>query len=61
MESTDRERSGFIKQHFRKDLTDPLLYDLVLNASRLSVEECAGIVIEALLRLQAREALVKQR
>jgi len=60
MESTDRERSRFIKQHFRNDLTDFLLYDLVLNASRLSVEECAGLVIEALLRLQARRAPVKQ-
>ena len=60
VESTDRERSRFIRQHFRKDLTDPLLYDLVLNASRLSVEECASIVIETLLRLQARNASVKQ-
>ena len=60
VESTDRERSRFIRQHFHKDLTDPLLYDLVLNASRLSVEECAGIVIETLLRLQARTAPVKQ-
>ena len=39
VESTDLERIRFIKQHFRKDLTDPLLYDLVLNASRFSVEE----------------------
>jgi len=60
VESTDRERSRFIRQHFHKDLTDPLLYDLVLNASRLSVEECAGIIIETLLRLQACTAPVKQ-
>lgn len=60
MDSTDRERSRFIRQHFRKDLADPLLYDLVLNASRLSVEESTALVIEALLRLQARDALVKQ-
>ena len=60
VESTDRERSRFIRQHFRKDLTDPLLFDLILNASRLSVEECAGIVIEALFHLQARNASAKQ-
>ena len=41
VESTDRERSRFIRDHFGKDLTDPLLYDLILNASRFSVEECA--------------------
>jgi len=58
VDATDRERGRFIRQHFRKDLTDPLLFDLVLNASRLSVEESAGIAIEALLRLQARKAPV---
>ncbi len=60
VDSTDRERSRFIKQHFGKDLTDPLLYDLILNSSRLSVAECAELVIETLLRLQSREARVKQ-
>jgi cytidylate kinase len=54
VESTDRERRRFIKDHFRKDVTDPLIYDLVLNTSRLSIEECADLVVEALLRLQAR-------
>jgi cytidylate kinase len=60
VETTDRERMRFIKDHFHKDLTDPQLYDLVLNASRFSVEECAAIIIEALHRLQARNAAVKQ-
>ncbi len=60
MESTDRERSRFIRQHFHKDLADPLLYDLVLNASRLPVDESAAIVVEAVHHLQARGAPVKQ-
>lgn len=55
VETTDRERRRFIRDHFHKDATDPLIYDLVLNATRLSVEECADLVIEALLRLQARQ------
>jgi cytidylate kinase len=55
VEDTDRERHRFIKDHFRKDVTDPLIYDMVLNTSRLSVEECADLVVEALLRLQARQ------
>jgi cytidylate kinase len=55
VESTDRERYRFIKEHFHKDPTDALIYDLVLNSSRLSVEECADLIIEALLRLQARQ------
>ena len=61
VDSTDRERRKFIKDHFRKDVTDPLIYDLVLNTSRLSVEECADLVVEALLRLQARQPGAKPR
>ncbi len=56
VDSTDRERSRFIRGHFGKELTDPLLYHLILNASRLSPDECADLIIEALQRLQAREA-----
>jgi cytidylate kinase len=59
VETTDRERIRFLKDHFHKDPTDPQLYDLVLNASRFSVEECTAIIIEALHRLQARNAAVK--
>jgi cytidylate kinase len=54
--ATDRERIDFVKAHFRKDLADPLNYDLVLNASRFSVAECAELVIDALNRLKARPA-----
>jgi cytidylate kinase len=61
VEETDRERRQFIRDHFRKDVTDPLIYDLALNTSRLSVEECAHLVVEALLRLQARQPGAKPR
>jgi cytidylate kinase len=55
VDSTDRDRDRFVKTHFHKDLADPLLYDLVLNASRFTVDECAGMVIEGLHSLQARK------
>jgi cytidylate kinase len=51
---TDAERVRFVKDHFHKDPTDPHLYDLVLNTSRLSAPACAEIIIETLRRLQAR-------
>jgi cytidylate kinase len=54
VERTDGERVRFVKDHFQKDATDPRGYDLVLNSSRLSVPECADLIIEALRRLQAR-------
>jgi len=50
---TDAERVRFVKDHFHKDPTDPRLYDLVLNSSRLSAPACAEIIVEALRRLQA--------
>ena len=54
VETTDRARIRFIKDHFQKDPTDPQHYDLVLNTSRFSVAECAELILEALHRLQPR-------
>jgi cytidylate kinase len=54
VEKIDRERTDFVKYHFRKDPTDPRNYDVVLNASRLPVAECAELIVETLHRLQDR-------
>ena len=54
VENTDRERTAFIKDHFLKDPTDPRNCDLVLNASRWSVMECADLIVDALGRLTSR-------
>jgi cytidylate kinase len=53
VETIDRERVRFVKDHFRKEATDPRQYDLVLNSSRYSVGECADLIVEGLRRLQA--------
>jgi len=54
VETTDRARIRFIKDHFHKDPTDPQHYDLVVNTSRFSVAECADLILEALRLVQAR-------
>jgi cytidylate kinase len=54
VETTDGERVRFVKDHFHKDTTEPTQYDLILNASRFSVGECADLIVEALHRLQAQ-------
>jgi cytidylate kinase len=59
VKTTDRERTAFVKDHFRKDPTDPENYDLVLNAARFTVPECADVIAEALARLQERGAAQK--
>jgi cytidylate kinase len=48
----DRDRTQFIRDHFRRDPADPLNFDLVLNTSSFSVPECAELVVEALHRRQ---------
>lgn len=48
----DRDRAKLIKVHFHKDITDPLLYDLVCNTDRITFSEITRIVT-ALTRLRA--------
>ena len=55
----DRDRLEFLKDHFHKDPADPQNYDLILNRSRFSVDETADLVIEALQRMQARKTAAK--
>jgi cytidylate kinase len=56
VETTDRERTQFVKDHFQQDPADPRNYDLVLNSSRFAPPACADLIVEALHRLQARAA-----
>ncbi len=44
----DRERADFIQDHFFKDPADPSNYDLVVNATRLSVPQMADLIVQAL-------------
>jgi len=55
VDKVDRERAGFVRDHFQADPADPKNYDLVLNTSRFSVAECAELVIAALQRLRERK------
>jgi len=54
LDTTDQARRKFIKDHYRKDWNDPLFFDMILNGSRLTVDECAQLVVDALLRMRAR-------
>jgi cytidylate kinase len=52
---TDDDRTNFVRGHFHKDPADPTLYDLILNTSRFTVEECAELIEQALRRFQTRK------
>lgn len=47
MKRTEHERAEFVRKHFGVEAADPRLYDLVLNTSRVPIEEAAGIVVHA--------------
>lgn len=63
IQKIDADRAAFVKGYFHQDLTDEHHYDLTINTSRMSVEEAAGIVIDALRRRQkgSREANKRER
>jgi cytidylate kinase len=50
----DRERIDFLKDHFMKNPNDASNFEIVLNMSRLTVVECAELIVETLRRLQSR-------
>lgn len=54
VQTIDRQRADFVKDHFLKDPDDPLNYDMVLNVPRLSVAQNAALIIEALHHYQER-------
>jgi len=54
VESTDRERDRFVRDHFQIDPIDPANYDLILNTERFSVAACADLVVAALDHLRKR-------
>lgn len=50
---TDARRRRFGRIHFKQDLDSPLLYDLVINTERMSLEFAATLVINAVKERKA--------
>jgi cytidylate kinase len=57
VDATDRERNEFVREHFGMDATDPRNYDLLLNAARFPIEQCADLILAALDRLRVVSAI----
>lgn len=47
MERMDSERDTFIRRLFNEDIDDPLVYDMVINRTGLTDEDCAALIVEA--------------
>lgn len=50
MTKIDRVRARFVSRTFGRDVADPLLYDLVLNSSTLSLDVLSDLVVAACRR-----------
>jgi cytidylate kinase len=44
-ERVDAERAGYLKHFYGRDIRDPLLYDSVLNTSRLGLESATELAL----------------
>ena len=46
----DGERAAYVKRYYGRDIRDPLLYDLVLNTSLLSLTDATDLIVAAARR-----------
>lgn len=54
VKATDAHRLRFVREHFQADPSDPVQYDLVLNTSRFTLDECADLVVDGLVKRERR-------
>ena len=47
VDTTDRDRQTFFRQHFRRDVGDPLHYDMVVNLAELDMPQAVQVVVAA--------------
>lgn len=48
IQESDKQRAAFIHSYFKKDIADPMNYDLILNMGSLTPETAAAVVLRAL-------------
>jgi hypothetical protein len=51
----DRGRKLYLKRYYKKDVGDPLLYDLTINTGLVGFEEAARIIADAVIRRASNE------
>lgn len=51
VDASDRARASYLRRHHRVRLSDPALYDLVINMERLDVETATALICDAAIRM----------
>lgn len=54
MEKEDKGRCDYVKEHFDKNIDDPLAYDLVINTDRLSYDQAAKLIGREVLEIRKK-------
>src|SRR5262249_1159340 len=57
----DRGRKRYLKRYFKKDVGDPLLYDLTINTGMTGFDEAARIITDAVFRRMVRESEISRQ
>ncbi len=53
----EHERRDYIKRFFQKDITDPSLYDMVINTDTVPLENAVRVIGDMVLRGKAKHAV----
>ncbi len=43
----DGARAAWVQRFYGRDVTDPTLYDLVINATKFGIEDCVALIVAA--------------
>ncbi|HVT29924.1 MAG TPA: cytidylate kinase family protein, partial [Lacipirellulaceae bacterium] len=54
IEATDRGREQFVQRYFHHDITNPHLYDLVLNLGHMPREDAVDLIVSEAKRHEER-------
>ncbi len=54
IQKEDSNRREYVRKYFRKDVADPLQYDLIIRTSSVTFEEAAEIIGRRVLRINQR-------
>lgn len=54
VQTQDKQREDYIKKYFNKDINNPCLYSLVINFSRIRVEDIIESISEQMLKIRKR-------
>ncbi len=55
VQKADRGHQRYVREQFKVEIDNPLLYDLIVNTDRVTCEQAAELVAEVLLRRVATE------